>query len=309
MASGLQMVLSHVIGMSSKLDDLQSLHEALQQPSSMPDNVRHDIGQYSALASDAKIKAITLTIGEGHGGQPTEVGFSSIGQSDWSKDLKKRPAQAVELVSHLLQDFVPLKGSPEMGISRYEGETVFVEWKAMPVPARHKIMQRVQDLAVLLGAPKHPSFRTLRCKGITRDAENSNIGFVFEIHGNEDLQPPRPSRTMFGISPSVTERVKLALEVTQSLRHFHTAGWLHKNLRSENVLLVSPEDTALSRMSSLSDPMLAGFAFSRLDAPFEVSEQPSVDPQRDIYRHPEAMGKSIRSTSVLNQQNFALHKP
>lgn len=43
--------------------------------------------------------------------------------------------------------------------------------------------------------------------------------------------------------------------------------------------------------SNISRPMLVGFAYSRVDSASEISEQPSADPQRDIYRHPDAMGK------------------
>ena len=88
----------------------------------------------------------------------------------------------------------------------------------------------------------------------------------------------------------MTDRLKLALRITQSVRYFHMAGWLHKNLRSENVIIFSP--------FSLAYPTLAGFTYSRQDSPSEISEQPSADPQRDIYRHPDAMGEPTESFSV-----------
>lgn len=43
---------------------------------------------------------------------------------------------------------------------------------------------------------------------------------------------------------------------------------------------------------------LAGLAFSCLDLSFEISEQPSADPKRDIYRHPEAMREPSVSLSA-----------
>lgn len=61
-ASVLQTVLSHVIGMSDRLEDLQSLHDSLHQSSVAPEIPTEDNGQFSRLASDAKIKAITLMI-------------------------------------------------------------------------------------------------------------------------------------------------------------------------------------------------------------------------------------------------------
>lgn len=276
MASGLQMVLSHVIGINDKLDDLKSLHDTLQQSATASENAPES-GQYSSLASVAGVKSITLSIDPGPGSYSTG---------------RISSATSLHLASNLLQDFVAIKSNPAMGVARYEGDIVFVEWKTLPVYARNKIMTRVQDLAILLSAPKHSSFRSLRCKGFSRDLDGSKVAFVFEIPGSK---PPQPLRSMFGSIPSVTECLKLALDVTESVRQFHTAGWLHKNLRSDNIVLLSSDDPT---WLPLSYPVLAGFAFSRLDSPSEISEQPSVDPQRDIYRHPEAMGEPSASFSA-----------
>lgn len=278
MASGLQMVLSHVIGINDKLDDLKSLHDTLHQLAVASENAPES-GQYSSLVSVAEVKSITLSIDPGPGSYSTGQKLSS--------------AIGLHLANNLLQDFVAIKGNPTMGVARYEGEIVFVEWKTLPVYARNEIMTRVQDLAILLSAPKHPSFRSLRCKGFSQNLDGSKVAFVFAIP--RWSKPPRPLRSLFGSIPSVTERLELALHVTESVRHFHTAGWLHKNLRSDNILLLSADDTT---WLPLSYPALAGFAFSRLDSPSEISEYPSVDPQCDIYRHPEAMGEPSTSFSA-----------
>ena len=66
-------------------------------------------------------------------------------------------------------------------------------------------------------------------------------------------------------------------------------------MRSDNILLLSPGDPS---SLPLSYPVLAGFAFSRLDSPSEISEQPSLDPRADIYRHSEAMGEPSTSFSA-----------
>ena len=294
MASGLQLLLSHVIGMSDKMDDLKSLQDTLQQSSIMLGTSTGN-SHGSSLASAAEIKAISLSISAVPSGHLSEASSASVGQRDGSLDTANRDPRTLHLASHLLQDFVAIKGNPDMGIARYDGKIVFIEWKTLPVHARNKIMTRVQDLAILLSAPKHPSFRSLLCKGIARDTDASKIAFVFDMPESDGFELPRPLRTMFGSSPSVTERLQIALNITESVRHFHTAGWLHKNLRSENILLFSPGKSNMFAMFPLSCPKLAGFAFSRLDSPSEISEQPSADPQRDIYRHPEAMGEPSTS--------------
>lgn len=185
-----------------------------------------------------------------------------------------------------------------MGIAKYKDETVFVEWKALPTQSRSKIVARVHDLATLLSTIKHPDFRSLRCRGVVLDTEAARVAFVYGfplspvlhpggILSSPNIQPPQSLRSLFRVSPSVTDCIRFAHQITQSVKYFHTAGWLHKDLRSENILLLMPE----LRASLLSRPILAGFAFSRLDSPSQISEQPSSNPERDLYRHPEAMGE------------------
>ncbi|KAG7006446.1 hypothetical protein G7Y79_00014g036210 [Physcia stellaris] len=290
MASGLQMVLSHVINMSYKVEELHALKDALEH-SSMSSGSANFGSESASLASVATIKAI----GMGMGATPSQTYPET---SSLYTHQERQGKAAVKLVGGNIRDFAAVKGNSEMGMASYEGEAVFVEWKELPVYSRSKIMGRVQDLAILLGAPKHPNFRSLRCRGIASDAHTSRIACIFEWPLSSALQPPRPLRTAFGGSPSLTERLQLALSITESVRFFHMAGWLHKNLRSENILLFPSKEKNNSAGPSLNFPMLAGFSFSRLNSPSEVSEQPSADPQRDIYRHPEAMGEPSESFSA-----------
>lgn len=290
MASGLQMVLSHVVSMSHRVEDLHALKDALQH-SSMISGSTNFGSESASLASVATIKAIGIEMGAA----PSQTYPKSSSLHTHQNQQRKA---AVKLMSSNIRDFVPVKGNADMGMASYEGEVVFVEWKELPVYSRSKIMGRVQDLATLLAAPKHPSFRSLKCKGIASDAHTSKIACIFEWPLASAPQLPRPLRTVFGSSPSVTERLKLALSVTESVRFFHMAGWLHKDLRSENILLFPSKEVNASAVPSLKFPILAGFTFSRLNSSSEISEQPSADPQRDIYRHPEAMGEPSESFSA-----------
>src|SRR5208282_5911867 len=84
---------------------------------------------------------------------------------------------------------------------------------------------------------------------------------------------------------------------------FHRAGWLHKDLRSENVLFFLPRENSNIKApeSKISNPILVGFSFARFASPSEISEQPSADPKRDIYRHPSAMGEpSVSFNSTVD---------
>ena len=304
MSQDLQMVLSHVIRMTSKLDQLSSLQETLQLSSEMslsPVSQTSD----STLASAVEVKLANLRIAA------TSVAKESMIRNTVYELPQAWPEQNAQIENlnldlRSLRNFMQIKGNSEMGTSKYEDETVFVEWKTLPAQSRSKIIARAHDLAALLSTTKHPDFRSLRCKGVILDTEAARIAFVYEFPSTglsqpsamtfpNSFQPPHSLRSLFRICPSVTDRIRLALQITKSVKYFHTAGWLHKDLRSENILLLMSEGSKPLPNLLLSRPILAGFAFSRLDSPSQISEQPSSDPERDLYRHPEAMGEPLTS--------------
>ena len=301
LASGINTLLSHVIDVSTKIDDLVSLKEALNKVPSPHSNASSSQQTHETLASIAGIKALKTelesvedgrSIGTADSGDVSEgelVSEGKVGESTAPETLDK---------SHI-EDFTPVKGLRDIGTATYDGRPVLVEWKDMPLRNRNKILVRVESLASLLRAHKHASFRTLTCRGLARDNDASRIGFLYSIEpGYTMSKPPRSLRGIFGDSnPSVTERIDLALKIIKTIQCFHTAGWLHKNLRSEHIIFFpgGNHEADKSGTNLLANPILAGFAFSRFDSPVEISEQPSADPQRDIYRHPDAMGEPAES--------------
>jgi serine/threonine protein kinase len=92
----------------------------------------------------------------------------------------------------------------------------------------------------------------------------------------------------------VGTRLHLAVQVCETLLSFHTAGWLHKDVRSENILLLISRSSDQST-HRLGWPYSCGFSFARQDSPTEISEQLSADLSPDIYRHPEALGEPFES--------------
>ena len=303
MSRDVQMVLSHIIRMNGKIDQLSSLQETLQFSSNTSISPLSQTSD-STLASAAEVKLVNLRIAA------TSVAEEPMVRLSLHEQLQARlkqntQSEGLNLDISFLRNFMQIKGNSEMGVAKYKDETVFIEWKTLPTHSRSKIIARVHDLATLLSTTKHPDFRSLRCKGVVLDTEAAKVAFVFEfplqavVHPGEipspNFQPPQSLRSLFRISPSVTNRIQFALQVTQSVKYFHTAGWLHKDLRSENILLLMSEGSRLLPASLLSHPILAGFAFSRLDSPSQLSEQPSSNPERDLYRHPEAMGEPSTS--------------
>jgi hypothetical protein len=112
-----------------------------------------------------------------------------------------------------------------------------------------------------------------------------------------------------GIEPSsLTRRIQLALCIARAVRSFYRLGWLHNDLRSENIPFFprSQDESKSSLHYDIASPILAGFSFSRFAPPMETSEGPSVDPWRDIFRQANALGEASESLNALNARICAL---
>ncbi|KAI4212257.1 MAG: hypothetical protein LQ351_004970 [Letrouitia transgressa] len=283
MLQHMQIVLSHVISTSERMDELTTLKNALQNKSSSIEQSPSN----SALASAAGVKSLMISMRS----NTTNIMRSTVNhppEGGHASESSLPPFQELDIA--LIKNFKSIKHSANIGTADMNGRPVLVEWKDVSRQFRAKMMERARDLAYLLSAPKDESFRSLRCEGIARDNDNAKIAFVFTLPHAQPNSVLQSLRSLFGLNPSVTERIKLALQLTKTLRFFHTAGWLHKDLRSENILFLPSNES-----STVANPVFAGFAFARLDSPCAISEQPSADPQHDIYRHPDAMGEPSTS--------------
>lgn len=184
-------------------------------------------------------------------------------------------------------------------------EPIYIEWKSINKPLRSKIRPRVENLAHLLHAPKHPSFRTLHCRGFFEDYEKAQYAFVFDRPAEADPnKSPVSLLQMFRLKhflPSQTQRVGLARILASALSQLHSAGWLHKSLRADNILFFpsQPKPGGNKWGISLDEPYLVGYEYARFDGTSEVSEQPSSNPEHDIYRHPLAIGDFSESFNRL----------
>ena len=302
MSRDVGLMLSHVIRLNNRVDQIMPLQEALQRSSTTAVSSEVFEGD-SGFASAAELRLLNLRMSE----EP-DMSKIAVSQEEGEDSIDSKPDLNLDLES--LLHFEPLKGNFDMGVAQYQKRPVFVEWKGLPSHSQGKIMARVHDLVILLHSPKHSEFRSLECIGLGLDSDAARVAFVYQFplgqtfhSGLEPLQqfanPPESLRSLFRTNPSITDRVRLALQVTQSLKWFHTSGWLHKNLRSENILFPTSDGFQSLKTDQLEHPILIGFAFSRQDSPSQISEQPSSDPERDIYRHPEAMGEPSESFTAL----------
>ncbi|KAK3322409.1 prion-inhibition and propagation-domain-containing protein [Apodospora peruviana] len=200
-----------------------------------------------------------------------------------------------------------------LGLPGGPPKKVWVEWKEYDrqrpedlSPPKEVILERVGKLAALLNhTPKPEAFRTPHCLGFfdkasaeeaggdeEEDILNMRLGLVFERPDDDNLHtslPPVSLRELLQTArrkPSVTERIKLAHAISNCLLCLHAVNWLHKGLRSHNIIFFR----ITSGHVDYTKPYLSGFDFSRPARPDEMTDIPGPgdDAEYNLYRHPHA---------------------
>ncbi|ERF77248.1 hypothetical protein EPUS_05817 [Endocarpon pusillum Z07020] len=179
-----------------------------------------------------------------------------------------------------------------------DGKPVMVEWKNYQLSQGQRailLRGRNDNLARMLHAtPKPDEMVTLQCIGYFDDVQHKRYGFVFAspaVEGEEMvslnrlLNKPPPEEL-----PSLEQRYQVAYSLGMTLWILLSIDWLHKGIRSHNVLFVSRgHDICWTR------PYLCGFAYSRPDKPDEISEKLEHSERFNVYRHPLAQGQPQES--------------
>jgi hypothetical protein len=180
-----------------------------------------------------------------------------------------------------------------------EESWVYVEFKPYEINRRRprsgqETLRRACYLANLLRHAKatEAGFRTLRLRCLVQQTYPSpRLAFIFDLPTG---LVPKPITLLEAIEdkdgneirPTLGERFKMARSLAETLFQFHSVGWLHKSIRSENILLFRDQ---LTHTIIYPHPYLVGFEFSR-----DVTDSSTVERdrllERNIYRHPDRQG-------------------
>ncbi|KAK4947891.1 hypothetical protein LTR10_013399 [Elasticomyces elasticus] len=180
---------------------------------------------------------------------------------------------------------------------------IFVEWKRYTRGVDDKTEEpgplsddtkRAKGLVAILQSSKLNAFHTPECLGYfdLQDGEDSDasspaptlFGIVYKIPGPVS-KPVLPTtlRAKLGIRPlpSLSARMKLAHQISDSLLYFNSVQWYHKSLRSDAILFQPHPETDLADVST---PLLTGFEYARPGGATSTKIPP--DPARQLYVHP-----------------------
>lgn len=183
---------------------------------------------------------------------------------------------------------------------------VLVEWVFISqFPQRESEdvrIDRLVRLARLLHLSKPPGFCTLDCLGFLPPKPDSpyksGYGFVYPfptLEGAMESMEPRSLRHLLDNSKfpiTLGERFGIAKDLANSLFQLHSHNWLHKNLRSDNILFCGYESKRNEKQTVhytiTSGPYVIGFHHGRPEGDEFFSDNPSseMDSEALLYRHP-----------------------
>ncbi|EGC47013.1 conserved hypothetical protein [Histoplasma capsulatum var. duboisii H88] len=204
------------------------------------------------------------------------------------------------------------------------GDYVLLEKKSydsdISMQDKHILTMRVSRLVLLLSATKSPDFQTLRAIGLILDPTNHCWWIVFKfpttiipaiIPTTVSIRPVSLLSLLESkLRPSLETRFRLASKLAITLSELYSSSWLHKNIRSENIIFpalyeMKPnqkrEQWPLGADSSLLlSPLVAGFNYSR-----QETETQTIDKNRYhddirpvIYRHPNYQGDAAQGYRI-----------
>lgn len=294
--SALSCLLRAAIARSSLTSELDVMKELIGQTSvTSPESVQ----------SAATLKQIRIALGlvkTSDNVLRTSTTDSSIGKPKLTY-LKPR---------HLLREQV---ASHPQGreLARYKSEPILIEWRLIERKSEVTIKPSVDQLAILLSNTNDATFHSLHCVGVLpkddsygAEAESQVCyGLAFSVPSTPAIQAASLGNPVISTlqdllrkkaKPSLNERLATSISLAETVLQLHTAGWLHKGLRSSSVLFIYSQ-------GHTKGPYLAGYEYSR-----PTSAETEAVPDRrehEIYRHPLAQGPA-RATFNKSFDLFAL---
>lgn len=266
-------LLRDIISRCNNAGDIETI-QSLINPKAVSSN--------DALAAAAMLKQIRILIRRSTS-VPNEISLPELRQLSYRRLKPRSPSQ-----------YLHYRG---LEVCKYDGVDMIVDWRTVPGATWNVVERHMQCLALIMSKTDDPSFHTLPLLGLLAWQEQCRFGFVHRI-------PPSPKfrdgiwhhKSLDAIISehtmvSLTTRVDIAIQMAQTILQFHTAGWLHKAIRSHNIIfLASDSDDTVA--SLLRDPYLVGFDYARPDSKSgqELTELPDTPLLIDLYRHPKSRG-------------------
>jgi len=257
------------------------------------------------LTSGNTVKLDTLSNIDASSFQSTLAGLKSLSRALdarlYEADIRDReliiPYRSLRFIK---QDEDGLRSTADYRPKGGPSHDVFIEWKPIMANLRGvkalTMARRVDNVARLLRREGKPAeLRTTDCLGycekIDSNTNESFVGYVFTFPAPGGPWSLHQVISLTESPPAKSSRLQLAYTLTKALSLLHLSSWLHKSVRSHNILFFA--ESIIKVDLEQCGPYLAGFDFSRADEIEAMTEIPDAVWEFDLYRHPDCQGLPI----------------
>ncbi len=179
---------------------------------------------------------------------------------------------------------------------------VLIEKKEVPnEPRNQRHRERTRNLARLLSMEGKPrEMRTPHCLG-TVPTGDKHLPTAYRLIYRLPVSRFFPLKDILSTQRNtkrptlpLRKRFACAKVLCRALPWIHLAAWLHKDIRSDNIILCADDEAQVN----LAEPYLCGFEYSCLMAAPLDTEPLSGGAGNNLYRHPDVQGlpKDSRDT-------------
>ncbi|KAI3331675.1 hypothetical protein HD806DRAFT_478019, partial [Xylariaceae sp. AK1471] len=180
---------------------------------------------------------------------------------------------------------------------------------------RDELTRSVRLLASKLKRADPLTFGLLKCQGVMKvdgvkkddgvmkvDGVKPSFDFILNTpHGKDTFRSLRDALLSQNSenTPSLSQRISIAKELTKSISYMHTFDFVHKNIRPEIILLFDDTETKKNLT------FLVGFeGFRAVDG--ATAQTSDAELHRDLYRHPSRQGQSPAQRYSMEHDIYSL---
>ncbi|QKX59847.1 uncharacterized protein TRUGW13939_06989 [Talaromyces rugulosus] len=194
--------------------------------------------------------------------------------------------------------------------TEYNGSSMLIERKIVPREADNNVLKlRIEKVIHLLKASQSiQELRTLPCigylhrqpgeDGLSPDDEYCVYEILYTIPTGSTLSLNAMIKDSNKYQPelSLDKRFEIARILSRAVLYLHVAEWLHKGIRSHNVMFCSSEESATRSADRFGHPYIVGFEYSRVSSKNEGTENSASSDEDNLYRHPMVQGPPVADT-------------
>ena len=274
-----------MLQLNSKVDELRQMSLAMHIPTQPLAQSMRTLSRATTFVTERKEENSML---------------ASLADFKAQRGLVEQEGASVQAELIKRGDLTFQSSSSNQSVAIYRDAPVWLEWKTYAADDRYPpwweamVENRVKQLVTLLASRNKPKqFRAPQCLGYFyhQSEEEQKYGLVYEMPSRvPQATPLRAPVSLLELMrttkmPSLTKRKDLASSICQSLMYLHSVNWLHKGIRSGNIIFFVSEGEKVA----FAEPTLSGFEYARPDTSGEATEPTPQYSHEDIYKHPETM--------------------